>query len=420
MGKQSHQTRGDQVIVRNSRIAIIGDGVGALITFAVLCHAGVPATEITIYGDSPHPLATLQRYAQAVEQTVMRSESNGHLAPVDFPGLALVEAWQRRSLWPLLASLFDRYTPPLGLLLSQGAALTTQLGIQERKVSARVTSLIRCEPPEPAFALMSNRERVGVAQHVILALGHAGLAWPEAALAWRTDARVKHAYQAPSFQRNEHIVVVGGGMAAVHVWLAALKAGANVTVLHRHPLRRQRLNAPRCAFSAAGIDTYQRLKPRQRERHLKAIGAGSFPWRLRWEWALWQASRKGRFATRQAELVELEASNSTSAPSDQETTLILHLNDSTTLRADKLICATGLQSNALAYPLMRQLANNYNVPIANGHLLLKDDFILSPLSQSGSICGVVGALARWALPVADTFTGIKYAARRIAPRFLGS
>ena len=37
----------------------------------------------------------------------------------------------------------------------------------------------------------------------------------------------------------------------------------------------------------------------------------------------------------------------------------------------------------------------------------------------GRVPSVVGALARWALPVADTFAGIKYAARRLAPQLLG-
>lgn len=82
----------------DSLVAIVGDGVGALVTMGVLCKAGVPAEAITIYGDSPHPLANLEQYARAIHQTHMRSESEGHLRPANFPGLATVESWQRRSL----------------------------------------------------------------------------------------------------------------------------------------------------------------------------------------------------------------------------------------------------------------------------------------------------------------------------------
>ncbi|MBK9233380.1 MAG: hypothetical protein IPO15_21685 [Anaerolineae bacterium] len=86
-----------------------------------MCHYGLPPDAITVYGNSPFPLATLTRFARAVDQVHMRSESSGHLAPVEPPGLALTDAWQRKSPWPLLASLFDRYTPTLDLLNQHAA-----------------------------------------------------------------------------------------------------------------------------------------------------------------------------------------------------------------------------------------------------------------------------------------------------------
>lgn len=99
-------------------VAIIGDGVAALTTLGVLHHCGLPPEMVTIYGDSPHPLATLRRYAGALGQQHMRSESSGHLAPLDFPGLAWHDAWRHATPWPLLASLCDRYNPPLGTFIT--------------------------------------------------------------------------------------------------------------------------------------------------------------------------------------------------------------------------------------------------------------------------------------------------------------
>jgi hypothetical protein len=140
-------------------------------------------------------------------------------------------------------------------------------------------------------------------------------------------------------------------------------------------------------------------------------GSGTFPWRWRWEWQLWQAARNGRFTSRVGELTRLVANGE---PAHGSGALMLELADNTSIRADQLICATGFQSSALTIPVVRQLVEMYNVPTAAGMLLLKDDCTLPPLSKPESMCIVVGALARWALPVADSFAGIKYVVRRLA------
>lgn len=305
------------------------------------------------------------------------------------------------------------YTPPVDLLLSEGKALVEQLGFTERKIALQVECILRREVPQPSFSLFDGFGcLIGVARHVVLALGHPGLAWPAATLPWIGHPRVTHAYQAPSLIAGEHVVVVGSGMAAAQLWLAALEREARVVALHRRPLRRQQLNAPRCSLSASGIDAYHRLAPSQRRAVLMDGSHGSFPLRWRWEWQLWQAHRSGRFTTHIGELSGLIASDDSLEGSEP---LILHLDDGTTVGTDRLICATGFQSDALVHPIIRQLVETYHIPTAAGMLLLKDDFTLPPLSKQESMCVVVGALARWALLVADTFVGIKYAVRRLAP-----
>ncbi len=400
-------------MVDDNYIAIIGDGVGALITMGVLGHNGLPPAAITIYGDSPYPLANLARYTQAIGQQRMRSESSGHLKPVDFPGLALVEAWQRRSPWPLLGSIFDGYTPTLKLVLAQGEHLSEQMGFQQRKVTCRVACIRRYE--NPAFAIYDEGERlVGTAEHVILALGRpGGLVWPKAVEPWQNHPGVTHSYQSPQVRSGEHVLVIGSGMTAAHIWQAALKAGAQVTSLHRHPIHWQRLNAPRCAFGTAGIKAYQRLKTDQRLAYLNTIGQGSIPWRWHWEWRLWQARYQGRFSAHQAEVAQIQSQNNSQNQADK---LILSLHNGMRLEVDKLICATGVQVDALGHPLIKQLVTTYQLPVQEGILRLANDFTLAPLSQADSLCAVVGSLARWALPVADTFAGIKYIARRLAVR----
>jgi hypothetical protein len=210
---------------------------------------------------------------------------------------------------------------------------------------------------------------------------------------------------------GERVVVVGGGIAAAHSWVAALAAGASVVALHRSPLRRQQLNAPRCMFSAAGIDAYRRLAPDERLAWLRAAG-GSFPWRWQWEWRIWRARRAGRFTSRQGELARIACRQDDQAGTHP---LALRLADGDTLAADRMVFATGFRADAAGHPLVRRLVAEYGVACEGGMLRPDDDFTLPPLSCPQSRLAVVGTLARWALPVADTFFGMKYAARRIAP-----
>ena len=390
-----------------TNLAIIGDGPAALACFLVLRHAGLPMEAITVYGDSPYPLAKLEQLTSMIGQRQMRSESNGHLAPTEFPTLAIIDSWQRRSPLPLLASLFDAYVPSLDLVLAHSAKLAQRSGFVQRKVCARVNRVVRQGGPDTPFALFDNAEQqIGSAQNVILALGLPGLAWPAITQEWQDHPCVGHSYQAHTFQRDENVVIIGSGMTAVHLWVIALEAGARVTAIHRDPLLRQQLNVPRCRFSAVGFDAYRRLSPHERQAFHRAR-RGSYPWRWHWEWELWHARRRGAFASYQGELASIEEKTGNG--------LTLQLADGRTIVTDRLICATGVQADACGHALIRYLVTDYQIPMLDGMLCATDEFTLPGLSQPGSICGVVGSLARWALPVAETFYGMKYAARSLVP-----
>ncbi len=382
----ANQTRENE----NTSVAIVGDGVGALIALAVLAQSGVPTQAVTIYGDSPHPMANLCCHATALGQERMRSESNGHLAPVDFPGMAWADTRKQWSPWPLLASLCDRYNPSLDLVLAQVDALTTRLGFHERKLPVRIANIVRAESAEPAFDLRDCAgQMVGTARHVILALGHAGLSWPNAVCSWKSHPHVMHAYESPIFQAGDRVAVIGSGMAAAHLWSLGLRKGAQVTALHRRPLRYQRLNAPRSAFSAVGIDAYHRLSSADRLQTLGEVSHGTFPWRLAWQNEWRRARQRGQFRSIQGELAAMEAV-------EQENTNVLTicLQSGETIEVDKLVCATGFVTTAQSYPLIAQLATLYDLPALDGHLMVADDFTLVPLSQANSVCGIVGTLAR--------------------------
>lgn len=394
----------------HSHVAIVGDGPASLALLAVLREAGLARGAVTIYGDNLHPLATLEKYANAVNQKTMRSEGDGHLHPRNFPDLTWRDAWQRKSLKPFVLNLFNLYNPPLKLVLDHTEKVAAEFEFEAHREKIRLGCVRRARSSSREFDLMdADGQYAGRARHVVLALGYPGLNWPGKFKKWQGDPRVRHVYERPTVLPGERVVIVGGGIAAVHMWLAALNSGAEVIALHRHPLFHQPLNAPRCAFNEVGIRAYQQLSPEQRLTQLNNTPGSSYPWRLRWERQIEREMKAGRLRIQHAELTHIKSGRRIDSP------LVLWTSDRTAIETDKLLFATGLDTNPRNHLLLQRMITEYALPMTGEFLQVNDDFTLPIVSKHKSVCGIMGAMARYALPVADTFAGMKYIARRLVP-----
>src|SRR5207244_10005205 len=190
--------------------------------------------------------AISRRRAAGIRQRAMRSESDGHCLPTSFPGLAVRDAVRRRSPVPLVRSVCDRYHPSVDLFLEHIAELREQSGWDERVRRERVDHV---RAVDGGFELEGH----GVFRHVLLALGHPGLALPEELA---DDPRVVHAYEPHEYA--EEVTVVGAGMAAATEWLNALAAGSRVVSVRRREPARRPLNVERELFSRRGLAGFQR------------------------------------------------------------------------------------------------------------------------------------------------------------------
>src|SRR5438067_8290219 len=90
-------------------VAIVGGGLAGFTGFVALCHKGVE--DVAVFATDPDPAAAWRARAASIRQREMRSESAGHCLPTTFPGLAVRSALRRRSPWPLLQTLADRFHP---------------------------------------------------------------------------------------------------------------------------------------------------------------------------------------------------------------------------------------------------------------------------------------------------------------------
>ena len=121
-------------------VAIVGGGLAGLSAYATLRHGGLEPDEIAVFGDHPDPAEVWRGRAAAIRQRRMRSESDGHVGPTSFPGLAARAAWRTGSLGPLVLSVCDRYRPTVGEFLEHVDETRERSGWDASFVSARVDS----------------------------------------------------------------------------------------------------------------------------------------------------------------------------------------------------------------------------------------------------------------------------------------
>jgi cation diffusion facilitator CzcD-associated flavoprotein CzcO len=346
------------------RCAIIGSGLAALATYATLRRRGIAAEEIVVFGTDEDPTTAWHVRAQAIRQRRMRSESDGHLGPASFPGLAVREAVRRGSPGPLLASVADRYHPTVGAFVAHARSLRDRSGWERSFVARRVE---RVRAVDGGFEIDGE----GPFPHVLLATGHPGLA--------RVPGAV-HAYEPHDYAAK--VAVIGAGMAAATEWLNALAAGAEVvSVRRREPIRRP-LNVPRKYFSKRGLQSFHRLSPRSRAALLDDLNQPSYPPGREWDAPL----REERFSVQEE------------VPANVQ-----------------VVAATGFLKGYAHDPLLADLVAAHQLETHGRWIVLAPDATVPALTNGGTL-SIGGVAGQWAFPAADTIAGAKYAARAFAKR----
>jgi hypothetical protein len=354
------------------RCAIVGSGLAALAAYATLRHGGVAPEEVAVFGMHDDPTIVWRERAEAIKQQRMRSESDGHLAPASFPGLAVREAARRGSPVPLMRSVVNRYHPTVADFLDHASALRERSGWDRSFRAQRVERLRAVDG-----GLTVDGE--GPFPHVLIATGHPGLARPDA------YPTAVHAYEPHEYART--VAVVGAGMAAATEWLNALSAGAEVvSIRRREPLRRP-LNVPRPYFSKRGLSAYHAASPEQRASTLRELSNASYPVGPDWDEPLRRAEAEGRF--------RVEASPNGSA---------------------QVIAATGFKRGFRHDPLLADLVDAHDLPTHDRWIELDADSTVAALTTETLTVSIAGVAGQWAFPAADTIAGAKYAARAFRRR----
>jgi hypothetical protein len=399
---------------RDFTIAVVGDGFGSLMVYATAVYVGFRPDQIAVYGTAETAVSTYRQYAWNLGQTVLRSESESHFLPADWPTFAQLDAWSRRSPAPLLRSIRRRYNPGVPEILTEAVTVQERLGWDERRIPARVGWLQRALEPAPHFVLYDDTgAALGRAKHVMLALGHGPLSFPRVLAQAREDpelaGRVVQAYEPKTYLPEGRYIVIGAGIASVNEWANALDARAKVISLLRNPAPdEQDLNTPRCLFEAYGIDAFQELSFDQRVAFLGRILKGTSPRREGWVDKIERGIAEDRFDQLIGEIDEIK---------DGPAGLAVHVSSTHGpepgwLDVTGVVCGTGFVRSALAIPVIRRLVEHYRVPVDEGRLVLRSNCGVPGLDRDESRLCAMGLLANSVIPHGDTIAGLKYVARR--------
>lgn len=396
-------------------IGMIGDGFGALLVYTTAIYLGFRPEQIAIFGEQTNPVQTYQQFAWNLGQTVLRSEAESHFLPADWPTFSQIDAWARFDPSPLLRSAERKFNPGVPEILAEANIVARRLGYPQRVLGGRKVGWVVREPgPPPHFTLYDeDANLLGRCKHAMIGIGHGPLAFPgiygEARQDPRMAERVVQAYEPKRYFPGGRYLVVGTGIASVNEWANCLDAGAACIALRRNPHPDdQDLNVPRCLFDGSGIDAFQQLSFDERLDFLGKSLKGTSPTRRGWSEKIQQGRAQGRFEEAVGEVTHIE-------PGPAGLRVRIKLRDGTDpgpIDLTGIVCGTGFVKSALSLPLIRRLAQTYDVPIERDRVRLKTNCGVPPLDRDDSRLAMMGLTANTVVPNGDTIAGLKYIARR--------
>src|SRR3954465_8739167 len=174
------QLNTNQAGTQDVAIGVMGDGFGALLVYTTAIYLGFKPDQIGIFGKNLIPTSTYQQFAWNLGQTVLRSESESHFLPADWPTFSQLDAWSRLDPSPLVRSAVRKFNPGVPDIMAEAQVVTKALGWENRVIGGTYVGWVVREPGPPAHFSLYDEEAnlLGRAKHLMLSPGHGPLAFP--------------------------------------------------------------------------------------------------------------------------------------------------------------------------------------------------------------------------------------------------
>jgi cation diffusion facilitator CzcD-associated flavoprotein CzcO len=392
-------------------LLVVGAGPHALTLLAYLAEAGYPLDDRVMVADRAGWLEHWDRRLGALGIPMLRSSCVHHPDP---DPMALLRATADESLFH-----DDIGRPDTALFHSFCEDLLTRLGVRELTVRHAVRDLHG--GPAGVRATLGDGTTVQ-ARRVVLATNPArpdlpaciGPGWARllADAAQRPTTTHSGAVIAHSdaldldrdTPRGGSVIVVGGGLTAAQLALGALDRGAEVTMIHRSPIRVRELDAEPTWMNQDLVRFLAETRPRGRAAMLKAARTrGTLPPRELAD--LRHAQAEGRLEVMHAQAVGTRVGN---AAVQVQTSL-------GSRSAHALWLATGHRFAPRTSPLVGRCLRQARTPTTRGLGHLTPD-----LRLPGTAIHMMGAMSALQTgPLARSLVGARIAAERIAPAISG-
>ncbi|NJP93557.1 hypothetical protein HCN51_29620 [Nonomuraea sp. FMUSA5-5] len=439
----------------------VGGGIGSFTLLDVLRIRGVPTSAVRVLSTSDSPWQTweyLTRVSQLPAHERIRSDSGARPDNIwGFPSYAVQEAWQERSVKPLLQVLTepigtDFYSPRAALVMRSVQREADRIGYWEMLAKGQVR-MVRKRLGGGYFTVLTPpagsgpTKRVALrSRYVHLAVGYPGLKFLDDLQEFRQRRgeryRVVNAYEPHEHvydqlsKRPGVVVVRGAGIVASRVLQRLMddreRYGLQTTIVHLfrtyvtgshgpHPFMRrkggdgwayQAFTMPKSAFGGQLKAQFRKATPERRARLAALVAGTTTPKLARWQEQLRRARQGSWYHAVQAEVERIDQT--------PDGRLVTHTRSASSAPmqyvSDFIIDCTGLEADMPEHRVLADLLQHGGArPNKAGRLQVGRSFeVLGTESGDGRLYASGAATAGNHFLAVDSFLGMQTAALDIA------
>ncbi|MEU0566183.1 hypothetical protein ABZ297_12405 [Nonomuraea sp. NPDC005983] len=444
----------------------VGGGLGSFTLVDVLRIRGVAASAMRVLSTSDTPWQTweyLTRVSQLPSHERIRSDSGARPDNIwGFPSYAVQEAWQDRSVKPVLQVLTepilaDFYSPRAGMAIQSVRREADRIGYWEMLAKGQVR-MVRKRLGGGYFTVLTPpagsgpTKRVALrSRYVHLAVGYPGLKFLDDLQEFRqrtgeryrlVNAYEPHEHVYDQLRKRPGVVVVrGAGIVASRVLQRLMddreRYGLQTQIVHLfrtyvtgahgpHAFMRrkggdgwayQAFTMPKSAFGGQLKARFRKASPEERARLASLVAGTTTPRLARWQEQMGRARRGSWYHPMQAVVDRIEQ-----APDGR---LVTHTHSAGSAPmpyvSDFIIDCTGLEADMPEHRVLDDLLRHGGArPNKAGRLQVGPNFeVLGAESGDGALYASGAAAASNHFLAVDSFLGLQTAALDIADDLAG-
>ncbi|MGD1873995.1 MAG: FHA domain-containing protein [Mastigocoleus sp.] len=438
----------------------VGAGLGSFIWVDLLRLSGIKTDKIVALGLDEQPFARYKRLCLNSQIPLdERLRSNSDSCPDNiwgWPSYALREAWHDFTrgkindsmsyLWKVFAepTFIETYTPRAGNVFDSIQREAKRIGWEKMYSYGRVRAIRKTDDGRYCVAYSRGKgdHAFIVCRYLHLATGYPAIKFLPDLQAYREKYRdfksVVNAYEEHNHvyeqleRQGGKVLIRGRGIVASRIIqriYQARKKNPHISVLHlmrspkpegnkyqrsqrtvKHHYEFQPFNWPKACWGGDLRVTLEKANDEQRQKLLKVWGGTTTADRVDWQNITEEALREGWY--------RIEFGNVEKVERDKQGGTISYIQakdfGQTTLDADFIVDATGLDAKVEASPLLNDFVTHYNLPInGQGRLAVGNDFELIEMRNDKGRMYAAGAIT-FGGPYAavDSFLGLQYCALR--------